>query len=401
MSNTVGSKPSLLNCPPELILTILSHLDGYSLAHISSTCRTLYEISSTESLWSKFSAPQLLIKSPRPYRSWKDLYRVLHPYLYLGIQLWWLDKSWIGQLAASQYDPVDGKIKIKFLTHVLPDDYESSVTLESSVSLEESLESLESSESSGLSAIEFHLNETLIELPPTVGPYTTQIQRMRKLEDPATEGVCLQSPLDIQQRQGIWPPMTIPANGRTSGSNLNSRVLLDNVVKISVEKWHNWNISKHKIAAVIERGLWITTRELIGDSSMESLTSASPWSGIWAGDYGPHGIELLLFYSTTEKCSRTGNERLALRAVKLTGDPHVPRGEISFLVPDLRKTVDGGVNGGVDGGVYGGVNSRKMNISAAMGQIADIGFINRKFIFIFPFPFLFRFSIKNFYPDHN
>ena len=52
------------------------------------------------------------------------------------------------------------------------------------------------------------------------------------------------------------------------------------------------------------------------------------WHGLFMGDYSAHGPELLyLDYPTPT----------SIRAVKVTGDPNVPRGEVSWKVDDLTR----------------------------------------------------------------
>jgi hypothetical protein len=88
-------------------------------------------------------------------------------------------------------------------------------------------------------------------------------------------------------------------------------------------------------------------------------TRDKPWRGIWVGDYSGHGCEFLLMNqpddeepfdeasviqkedeTVEEWQARKIDERLyrgSLEAIKLTGDPNVPRGEYTFVVDDLSK----------------------------------------------------------------
>lgn len=91
---------------------------------------------------------------------------------------------------------------------------------------------------------------------------------------------------------------------------------------------------------------------------MYTPTADQPWKGIWVGDYSGHGCEFLLIkqnhatpfdeaaFDATRVEQETDAEfarrkvdakkyRGSLEAVKLTGDPNIPRGECTFVAEDL------------------------------------------------------------------
>ncbi|KAK7738556.1 hypothetical protein SLS53_006076 [Cytospora paraplurivora] len=94
------------------------------------------------------------------------------------------------------------------------------------------------------------------------------------------------------------------------------------------------------------------------DPELYAPTADQPWRGIWVGDYSGHGCEFLLITQThstpfdeaTFDATRSEEEsdsefykrkadarkyRGRLEAIKLTGDPNVPRGECTFVAHDL------------------------------------------------------------------
>lgn len=97
---------------------------------------------------------------------------------------------------------------------------------------------------------------------------------------------------------------------------------------------------------------------------MYTPTPDKPWRGIWVGDYSGHGCEFLLVHQPEDEAHDVPPElermehetdeafehrqaeakvyRGRLEAIKLTGDPNIPRGEYTFVADDLGE--DGFVN---------------------------------------------------------
>ena len=119
-------------------------------------------------------------------------------------------------------------------------------------------------------------------------------------------------------------------------------------------------------------------------------TPEKPWKGIWVGDYG-HGHEFLAFLQPVEPIDlpplaaqrlefmdldrrsvsvedgdSLNSEQNQLIGVKLTGDVNVPRGEYSFIVPDIS---DGGTIRYADEAVFKGAR-----VVGGVGHIAGEGF---------------------------
>ena len=120
-------------------------------------------------------------------------------------------------------------------------------------------------------------------------------------------------------------------------------------------------------------GEHITTYSTL-DPALYTPTPLKPWRGIWVGDYSMHGCEFLLVHQEDEE--PVSDEDLGLRrsedeteedwearrlekrvytgrleAIKLTGDPNIPRGERTFIAEDLsseayrREAEDGPFSG--------------------------------------------------------
>ncbi|SPO02064.1 uncharacterized protein DNG_04737 [Cephalotrichum gorgonifer] len=131
------------------------------------------------------------------------------------------------------------------------------------------------------------------------------------------------------------------------------------------------------------------------DPALYTPTPLKPWRGIWVGDYSAHGCEFLLVHQpdgppvSDEELGlsrgegeaeedwelRQYNKRVyrgQIEAIKLTGDPNIPRGEVTFSTEDLEN---GEYVGETEDGQFQGawaVRSR--------GHVAGAGFIRDEFV---------------------
>jgi hypothetical protein len=127
------------------------------------------------------------------------------------------------------------------------------------------------------------------------------------------------------------------------------------------------------------------------DPKLYTPTVLKPWRGIWVGDYSTHGCEFLLIHQPDDETSATDEElglvrrdsesdeewqarrtegrtfQGRLEAIKLTGDPNVPRGEITFVADDIGP--DGVVDGPPVDPCFQG-----MRAVHSKGHIANTGF---------------------------
>ncbi|ROT36340.1 hypothetical protein SODALDRAFT_217615 [Sodiomyces alkalinus F11] len=133
------------------------------------------------------------------------------------------------------------------------------------------------------------------------------------------------------------------------------------------------------------------------DPKLYTPTELKPWRGIWVGDYSGHGCEFLLVHQPDTEDDNATDEKLGvirvehesdddwekrrkeariyrgrLEAVKLTGDPNVPRGEHTFIVDDLGEA---GLVGIAQDPPFEGARIMK-----SKGHVAGTGFYNDKFI---------------------
>lgn len=92
------------------------------------------------------------------------------------------------------------------------------------------------------------------------------------------------------------------------------------------------------------------------DPKLYTPTPQYPWRGIWIGDYSGHGCEFMLMHqpelppfdqsSVVRKENETDAEfeqrrhdaaiyRGSIQAIKITGDPNIPRAENTFVAEDI------------------------------------------------------------------
>lgn len=129
------------------------------------------------------------------------------------------------------------------------------------------------------------------------------------------------------------------------------------------------------------------------DPELYTPTPTKPWRGIWVGDYSGHGCEFLLINqpddppATDEELGLSRGDiesdetwekrrleariyRGRLEAIKLTGDPNVPRGEYTFVADDLGE--DGFVGHATEEPFTGA------RIVRSKGHVAGTGFVEGK-----------------------
>ncbi|KAK3689549.1 hypothetical protein B0T22DRAFT_173718 [Podospora appendiculata] len=132
------------------------------------------------------------------------------------------------------------------------------------------------------------------------------------------------------------------------------------------------------------------------DAALYTPTPEKPYRGIWVGDYSGHGCEFLLIHQpdddpgetfdadalvqeadeTDEAFAQRKADRTVYRgrleAIKLTGDPNVPRGEFTFVADDLGD--DGFLETAQDEPFKGA------RVVKSRGHIANTGFVDDMYI---------------------
>lgn len=209
----------------------------------------------------------------------------------------------------------------------------------------------------------------------------------RRIADPRLGGRT-RFPFSEEPGAGLWPPWNIPARQRVS---IHHRGRPASRAEVSDQAFH--------IDMGINYPVWDLNLQPLGDQlityatldpELYTPTERFPYRGIWVGDYSAHGCEFLLIHQednpnddfdpdaiikhddeTAEEFAKRKWEKTVYRgrleAIKLTGDPNVPRGEHSFIADDLGE--DGYV-GVIDEEPFNGAR-----VVSSRGHIAEHGFV--------------------------
>jgi len=177
----------------------------------------------------------------------------------------------------------------------------------------------------------------------------------------------LTRPVEERPNMQLWPPQTIPARHRVrnasqegfigDGHKPQKRSEISNL-SFRIRHWMEMTVGTH--ARGIHLGEEVYTYATL-DPKLYTPTEDKPWRGIWVGDYSGHGCEFLLMNQPDDKepfdessVIQGDNETIvdferrkkeerryrgSLEAIKLTGDPNVPRGEYTFICDDLSQLI--------------------------------------------------------------
>ena len=209
----------------------------------------------------------------------------------------------------------------------------------------------------------------------------------------------LTRPLDpslINPGTSVWPPQIVPASQRTRNQSSQRFNGLDHKPEclshmsmgtFRLRKWMQFISRSSPGGLPMRMGEDVVTYGTLSEEAYVP-TANKPWRGLWVGDYSGHGCEFLLVTqpeieeerplpeglltprnrsllnptyfqsildtvadteSVTSESKTTFTEKVGpayaessqseyggrIEAIKLTGDPNVPRGEYTFIAPDI------------------------------------------------------------------
>lgn len=400
LGNDVAVAPrKSIPLPSELLYHILSYLSVLDLTALSRTCHALREHADNGLLWASFvnsNLPQPL-SDPTPFDSFKSLYTSQHPFWFIARhRIWFSDVRNTGKLIIARYNAK--KALIEAYRVVTPDSFRQFEAW--SHDPEVIIHSFNPS-------VKLWLDDPIIQLDKSAClPETNRVEWQDKevRMHMASEAqrvfnsliLCSKLAPELQENPEkiVWPPRNIPSADRVDvgyRKNLNVRGLEDKPKRL--HEICQFAFRLRRWVTFSNATMFGTGTELNGISTFSTMrpelytpTRQKPYQGIWVGDYSGHGSEFLLLSQSNidaetpiptaaDASSASSTPQGRLEAVKLTGDPNVPRGEITFYADDIGP---GGLIRVAEEEIFRGAR-----IVHSKGHVASTNFRNGKYFSFF------------------
>ncbi|KAH6645387.1 hypothetical protein BKA67DRAFT_595757 [Truncatella angustata] len=398
----------------------MSPLELTSLRQVS---KALYTHANSEFHWQRHvqsNVPGNTITRPYPFETFRELYACHDPFWFIPKhKIWFSDRGLAGELIVVQYDQRRGVLEGYQLVAISPG--EAGEFWQAHGDLAVFVDDFEPE-------VKLHRDKPILKLSPAdhqlrseVGTSSSSPRRKffpvqpMSLDidtDPRVGEVVAAKPLASVLEDNIpktfpygyvWPPPTIPAGHRVGAQAAGVLPISSQRLELAspgnwapsnrseasdqtfrIRRWMEWIRSGLGLKLGEETATWSTL-----DPYLYTPTKEKPWRGIYVGDYNVHGCEFLLVHQPdstegeTEPLERQAEETDAeleqrflhervytgsIEAVKLTGDMNVPRGEYTFIAPDLG---DGGLVCIEEESPFAGCR-----VVRSRGHIAGDGFVN-------------------------
>ncbi|KAK0385118.1 hypothetical protein NLU13_7596 [Sarocladium strictum] len=416
--NKATNESLLCKLPPELIDAVLEILEPLELVPVSATCRLLRKHAISDVHWQRHvqdNVPVVTVTSPSPMKSFHELYALHHQLWFLPkYKIWFCDLERTGRLIIARFNPAKASIEAyQLVVACTSKTYQQWAAdppvvihkFEATTGLHKARPILFFAPGCGHNASNYKrsakanpfFNEIPIPLDDRSEGIHNCLSRARALDDETVQG-SLQTQFPYHN---IWPPPTIPARDYIQSYSFDlpseSRPTCRAEASDQTFRIRRWMEMSGAIG--IHMGEDISSYSTL-DPKLYTPTETKPWRGIWAGDYSGHGFEFLLIHQPDDPPStdaelglvkledETDDEwekrrletrvfRGRLEAIKLTGDPNVPRGEYTFVADDLGP--DGYVGLVHDAPLMGG-DPRGTRVVRSKGHVALTGFVEDMFI---------------------
>ncbi|PQE17997.1 f-box domain-containing protein [Rutstroemia sp. NJR-2017a BVV2] len=364
----INTETWLLHLPSELINDILFRLSPYDLVRVSKTCKVLYKYARADLFWQSFvqkNVPAKRLKTPSKCASFYDLYKAHDPHWFIPkYKIWFADVFTTGRFYVAKYDHESGSITLHRMVAERPQaKFESWGEIEESI-----IHSFEPKVRlhSGPPALHLDIDVYSRDRSWDEGEITRRIRNevaSKRLPDQPHNNstftnFMLAVPSSLEADPSLWPPPKVPARQRviTPGSQERGLIVARPQQRSEISdqtfRLRTWI----QMGTNNRMGQELSTLSTL-DPSLYMPTEEQPYKGIFLGDYSGHGCEWLLVHqqddpepfdeskivrkkdeTVDEWEARKKNERVyrgSISGIKLTGDPNIPRGEISWHADDI------------------------------------------------------------------
>ncbi|KAJ6171948.1 hypothetical protein N7470_001015 [Penicillium chermesinum] len=313
--------------PTEIMLEVLSYLSPNDLARASQTCRCFAHYAYDDRLWADLVNDNLPvpIKDPGLFPSFRRLYSAHSPFWFIPkYKIWFADNEHTGNLILARYDNRRGVIEayriiadrgrpmLRLWAHnpeVMIQTFDPQVLLW----LDDPVLFLKDHDPKS----QVCTSEAWAEERPM--PMHSDSNLVH-----STLNLCRQVPAGVSHPDELWPPVTIPTQSRVARRRRHQQSFPGPSSKIvdfafAIRRWPMAAF----VSVALHDEIFVTYATL--DPGLYTATEDKPYQGIWVGDYNAHGCEFILFIQ----------QGTSLTAIKLTGDPNVPRGELTFKADEI------------------------------------------------------------------
>ncbi|KAK1752983.1 hypothetical protein QBC47DRAFT_304870 [Echria macrotheca] len=396
---TTNANSRLLMLPVELRLQVLDHLTPRDLLSASWTCRLLYVDVNTDLIWRRLVEEHIPYRPThsRPFPTYRELFESLDPFWFLAkYKIWVGDSGFVGRITITCFNQRTGCIE--GYQPVARDKVPSYQRMEKwgpnndiwitkfnpkvQLHLDDPILRISSGPRRVPLFPQFASGQTYKRRWPGFRNEVTMegLQQLGNLRSSFifTKPVTKAADGTPQTDKDVWPPPRIPSDEHVlEFYNLKNTAVLPNLPQTRAEsspkafgirKWFEAagiassptsfpGIPGERYAAPprIQSGGILTTYSTL-DPKVYTPTATKPYRGIWVGDYSAHGCEFLLVHQpddvhetpaalvrgedeSDEQFEQRKTEaavpRNRLEAIKLTGDPNIPQGQVSFVADDI------------------------------------------------------------------
>ena len=384
MEETSSRESSFLKLPNEIIDHIFTYLPPLALVALSATCHLLRSHAANDLLWAQLVRKNLPVSQthPLPYEKWKDLYMTHHPYWFLPkYKIWYSDKAhtgseFVGQVLLARYDYRTGCIEAyRLVAEHGPHEfelweYDPDViihTFNPKISL--------------------FLDDPVVKLGPCTFPPGGRLQQEVSMRGASGRRfneirsllfLARPIPTELQSpSMALWPPRILPALQRVRNDSPNlfrsDGHRPQNLSEVSdaafrIRKWLDFRGIGDRLG--VKMGEDVMTFGTLPPEYC-SPNQDKPYQGLWVGDYSGHGCEFVVVIQRDAEEARhippitldtstppddevgagtddeqnvedAAEEELVgytgrLEAIKLTGDPNIPRGQYTWIAEDISR----------------------------------------------------------------